>query len=150
MDAVRVPVIAAGGIGDARGIAAAFALGAAAVQLGTAYLFTPEATTAAVHRAALREARDEATAITNVFTGRPARGLLNRLMREVGPLSELPPAFPLAANAPAALRAKAEPAGSGDFQPLWCGQAGAFGRELPAGELTRRLAEETLARLARR
>ena len=94
VDAVRVPVIAAGGIADGRGVAAAFALGAAGVQVGTAYLFTPEATISALHRAALRDARDDGTALTNLFSGRPARGLINRLMREVGPMSELAPAFP--------------------------------------------------------
>ena len=77
-------------------LAAAFALGASGVQLGTAYLFTPEATVTDLHRAALRNARDDATALTNLFTGRPARGLVNRIMREEGPMSELAPAFPTA------------------------------------------------------
>src|SRR5215470_7285381 len=95
VDAVKVPVIAAGGITDARGIAAAFALGAAAVQIGTAFLFTPEAKISAPYRAALRDARDDGTAVTNLMTGRPARGLVNRVMREIGP--EIAPAFPLAA-----------------------------------------------------
>ncbi|MBL9100264.1 MAG: nitronate monooxygenase [Myxococcales bacterium] len=148
VDAVAVPVIAAGGIGDARGIAAAFALGAAAVQLGTAYLLCPESAVSPVHRAALRAAGDDATAITNVFTGRPARGLINRLVRELGPLADVP-AFPLAAGPLAALRARAESRASGDFSPLWSGQAAPLARELPAEELTRRLAAETLARLAR-
>ncbi|MEP9372125.1 nitronate monooxygenase [Mesorhizobium sp. KR1-2] len=139
VDAVSVPVIAAGGIGDARGIVAAFALGASAVQIGTAYLFSPEAKVAALHRQALRETRSDATAITNVFTGRPARGIVNRIMREVGPMSEVAPAFPLAGGALAPLRTKSEPAGSSDFMSLWSGQAGRLGREMPAGELTRRL-----------
>jgi nitronate monooxygenase len=117
------------------------------VQIGTAYLFCPEASTSAVHRQALRSARDDRTALTNVLTGRPARGLLNRLVREVGPLSELAPEFPLAAGAVAPLRSKAEAAGSGDFSPLWSGQAAALGREIPAGELTKRLAAEALERL---
>jgi nitronate monooxygenase len=147
VDAVRVPVIAAGGIGDARGIVAAFALGASAVQLGTAYLFCPEARLSAPYRSALRGARDHHTALTNVFTGRPARGIVNRLVREVGPMSEAAPAFPLAGGAIAPLRAASEARGIGDFSPLWAGQAAAFGRELPAGELTRALAEEALARL---
>jgi nitronate monooxygenase len=149
VDAVRVPVIAAGGIADARGIVAAFALGAAAVQIGTAYLFSPEATIAAPHRAALHAATADGTALTNLFTGRPARGLLNRVMREVGPISPLAPAFPLAGGALAPLRAASEPAGSGDFMSLWSGQAAALGRDLPAGELTRRLADEALALLDR-
>ncbi|MGJ7903231.1 NAD(P)H-dependent flavin oxidoreductase, partial [Lysobacter sp. 1R34A] len=106
VDAVRVPVIAAGGIGDARGIVAAFALGAAAVQIGTAYLFCPEAKLSPLHRQALQDARDDQTALTNLFTGRPARGIVNRLMRELGPMSALAPAFPLAGGALAPLRAQ--------------------------------------------
>src|SRR5690606_13340070 len=96
VDAVSVPVIAAGGITDARGIAAAFALGAAGVQVGTAYLYTPEARIAALHREALRGDRAGETALTNVVTGRPARGIVNRIMREAGPLTADAPAFPLA------------------------------------------------------
>jgi nitronate monooxygenase len=149
VDAVKVPVIAAGGIADARGIAAAFALGAAAVQIGTAFLFTPEAKISAPHRAALREARDDGTAVTNLMTGRPARGLVNRVMREIGLESEIAPAFPLAAGALAPLRAKAEAQGSGDFTPMWSGQAAALGRAMPAAELTRTLAVEALALLRR-
>jgi nitronate monooxygenase len=149
VDAVKVPVIAAGGITDARGIAAAFALGAAAVQIGTAFLFTPEAKISAPYRAALDEARDDGTAVTNLMTGRPARGLVNRVMREIGPLSEIAPAFPLAAGALAPLRAKAEAQGSGDFTPMWAGQAAALGRAMPAAELTRTLAVEALALLRR-
>ena len=147
-DAVKVPVIAAGGIADARGIVAAFALGAAAVQIGTAYLFCPEAKISPAHLAALRAARDDATALTNVITGRPARGILNRIMREVGPISADAPAFPLAAGAIAPLRARAEANGSGDFSPLWSGQAAALCRELAAADLTRALAQEALARVA--
>lgn len=143
-DAVDVPVIAAGGVADARGIVAAFALGAAGVQIGTAYLHCPEAKISGPHRAALGAARDDGTALTNLMSGRPARGLVNRLMREVGPMSESAPAFPLASGALTPLRAKAEAAGCGDFSPLWAGQAAALGRALPAGELTRRLAAETL------
>jgi nitronate monooxygenase len=144
-DAVKVPVIAAGGIGDARGIIAALSLGASGVQLGTAYLLCPEATTSRVHRLALMRAAE--TAITNVFTGRPARGIVNRLVREVGPMSNLAPVFPLAAGAVAPIRSKAEAVGSDDFTPLWSGQAAYLCRELPAGELTRRLADDALARL---
>jgi nitronate monooxygenase len=149
VDAVKVPVIAAGGITDARGIAAAFALGAAAVQIGTAFLFTPEAKISAPYRAALDEARDDGTAVTNLMTGRPARGLVNRVMREIGPVNEIAPAFPLAAGALAPLRAKAEAQGSGDFTPMWAGQAAALGRAMPAAELTRTLAVETQALLRR-
>src|SRR5512135_963293 len=114
VDAVKVPVIAAGGIADARGIVAAFALGASAVQLGTVYLFCPEATIKPVHRQALRRVADDQTALTNVFSGRPARGIVNRIIREVGPMSDLAPAFPLASGAIAPLRSKSEAAESED------------------------------------
>jgi nitronate monooxygenase len=147
VDAVKVPVIAAGGVTDARGIAAAFALGAAAVQMGTAYLWCREAKISAPHRAALSSARDDGTAVTNLMTGRPARGFVNRIMREIGPISDVAPEFPLAAGALAPLRAKAEAQGSGDFSPLWAGQAASLGRALPAGELTRKLAADALTRL---
>ena len=138
--AVKVPVIAAGGICDAPGIAAALALGAAGVQVGTAYLLCPEATTSAVHRAALKSPAAVETALTNLFTGRPARGIVNRLMRERGPISSAPPEFPLATGAIAPLRAKAEAKGSGDFSPLWSGQNATGCKEIPAAELTRELA----------
>ncbi|WP_438346138.1 NAD(P)H-dependent flavin oxidoreductase [Methylorubrum populi] len=139
-DAVAVPVIAAGGIGDARGVAAAFALGASAVQVGTAYLRCPEAGLSAPYRAALSMARDEDTALTNVLTGRPARGLLTRVVQELGPISAIAPAFPGAAVALQPLRTAAEAQGSGDFSPLWSGQAVGLSRERPAAELTRLLA----------
>ena len=141
-------MIAAGGIADSRGIAAAFALGASGVQIGTAYLFCPEATVSPVYREALRNAAERGTALSNVFTGRPARALLNRAMREVGLISDLAPDFPLAAQALAPLRAAGEERGSPDFSPLWCGQAAALGRDMPAGDLTRRLASQALERLS--
>ena len=147
VDAVKVPVIAAGGIADARGIVAAFALGGAAVQIGTAYLLCPEARISPLYCQALKNAKDNETAITNVFTGRPARGIVNRLMREVGPMSGVAPEFPLAAAALAPLRAKSEMTGSVDFTPLWSGQAVRLNRELPAAELTKQLAAETLEKL---
>jgi nitronate monooxygenase len=137
--AVRVPVIAAGGIADARTVAAAFALGAAGVQVGTAFLCCPEATTSAVHRAALRAAQPGDTALTRLFSGRPARGLVNRLMRELGPMSPVAPAFPLAPAALAPLRAAAEARGSGEFSPLWCSQHPAA-QDVPAAEVVRALA----------
>jgi nitronate monooxygenase len=137
--AVRCPVIAAGGIADARGVAAALALGASAVQIGTAYLLCPEAQTSAVHRAALASERARHTALTNLFTGRPARSIVNRLMRERGPMSDAPPAFPLATGAVGPLRAHAERAGSGDFSPLWAGQNTSGCANVPAGRLTREL-----------
>jgi len=147
VDAVKVPVIAAGGIADARGILAAFALGASAVQIGTAYLHCPEAKISQLHRQALKDAKDNETAITNVFTGRPARSIVNRLMREVGPMSDVTPEFPLAAAALAPLRTKSEMAGAADFSPLWSGQTARLGRELPAAELTKQLAAEALEKL---
>ena len=138
--AVAVPVVAAGGIADAAGVAAAMALGAAGVQVGTAYLLCPEATTSAVHRAALKSNAAQHTALTNLFSGRPARGIMNRLMRELGPISAAAPDFPLASPAIAPLRAKAESQGSGDFSPLWSGQNASGCREIPAADLTRELA----------
>jgi nitronate monooxygenase len=139
--AVKVPVIAAGGIADARGVRAAMALGASAVQIGTGYLLCPEATTSAVHRAALKSEDARNTVLTNLFTGRPARGIVNRVMRELGAMSNAVPAFPLATSAIAPLRAKAEAQGRGDFSPLWSGQNATGCREIPAAELTAALAE---------
>lgn len=139
--AVSVPVIAAGGIADARGVKAALALGAAAAQVGTAFMLCPEATTRAVHREALKSDAARHTAITNLFSGGPARGIMNRVMRELGPISALAPAFPLATNAIAPLRAAAEAQGSGDFSPLWCGQNASGCLEVPAAELLRNLAQ---------
>jgi len=141
-DAVKVPVIAAGGIGDARAIVAALALGAAGVQVGTAFLFCPEAKALPPHRAALRAARDDSTVVTNVLSGRPARGLINRAIRELGPMSGIVPEFPLASGALAPLHAKAQAQGSGDFSPMLAGQAAALGRELPAGKLIEELVSE--------
>ena len=146
VDAVNVPVIAAGGISDARGVAAAFVLGASAVQVGTAYLFTPQAKVSRSHYKALRTAKESETAVTNIFTGRPARGILNRVMRELGPMSDKAPAFPLAGGALMPLRTKDE----ADFSNLWAGQAFRLGVEMTAAELTRHLADAGLARLLRR
>ncbi len=140
VQAVKVPVIAAGGIVDANGVAAVLALGAAAAQVGSAYLLCPESTIGAVHRAALKSNAARHTALTNVFTGRPARGIVNRIIRERGPMSASAPAFPLAGAALAPIRAKAEGQGSGDFSPLWCGQNPTGFREIPAADLTRELA----------
>ncbi len=148
VDAVAVPVIAAGGISDGRGIAAALALGAAGAQIGTAYLFTPQALISDLHRGALDGARDDATVLTNVFSGRPARSLLNRVIREVGPISGRAPAFPNAGAALAALKGAAEADGNSGFSSLWAGQAASLGQKLDAGELTRKLAADAMARLA--
>jgi len=134
-----VPVIAAGGISDAQGVRAAMALGAAGVQVGTAYLFCPEAAMNRRHRAALRSDAARTTAVTNLFTGRPARGIVNRLMRELGPVNSAAPEFPLAAAAIAALRSSAEPKGIDDFTPMWAGQNAAACQEMTAAELTRSL-----------
>lgn len=142
VDAVKIPVIAAGGIADVRGVTAALALGAVGAQIGTAYLLCPEATTSAVHRAALKSDAGRNTALTNLFTGRAARGVVNRVMRELGPMNSAVPEFPLAASAIASLRAKSERQGSGDFSPLWAGQNVSGCKEVPAAELTRELAGE--------
>jgi nitronate monooxygenase len=146
VDAMKIPVIAAGGIADGRGIAAAMALGASAAQLGTAYLLCPEARISAQYRAALKAARDDSTDMTNVLTGRPARVITNRVVRELGPIaSEIPP-FPLPNAALTPLRVKAEEQGSTDFSALYAGQAAALGREHSARELTQKLAVEALER----
>ena len=140
VDAVKVPVIAAGAIADAQGVAAAMAMGAAGVQVGTAYMLCPEATTSALHRQALKSEAARVTVLTNVFTGRPARGIVNRVIRELGPISDAAPAFPQAAPALGVLRAKAESLGRSDFSPLWSGQNASGCKEIPAAELTRELA----------
>lgn len=140
VDALRVPVIAAGGIVDARTVKAARVLGAAGVQVGTAFLASPQSLASELHRAALQEPRARHTVVTRAFTGRPARGIVNRLIRELGPLPEAP-AFPLAGNAVAPLRARAESLGLDDFSPLWSGQNASRCRAIDAGELLRELAQ---------
>lgn len=137
--AVKLPVVAAGGIVDARGVKAAMELGAAAVQVGTVYMLCPEATTSPVHRAALQSDQVQHTAITNIFTGRPARGIVNRMIRSLGPINPLAPQFPLAVSASAPLRVKAEAEGLGDFSPLWAGQNATGCHEMAAGMLTKEL-----------
>ena len=139
--AVAVPVIAAGGIAGPSEVARAMQAGAAGVQVGTGYLFCPESTTSAVHRAALKSQAAQRTELTNLFSGRPARGIVNRLMRELGPMNSLAPPFPLAGTAIAALRAAAESRGSGDFSPLWAGTNARDCREMSAAVLTQSLAE---------
>jgi len=137
---VRVPVIAAGGIADAAGVRAVLALGAVAAQIGTTYLLCPESRASTVHRKALAEASERNTAITNVFTGRPARGLVNRIIREQGPMSMTAPSFPHATFASAGLRSRAESNGREDFSPLWSGQNATGCKEIAAADLTRELA----------
>jgi nitronate monooxygenase len=149
VDAVKVPVIAAGGIADGRGIAAAFALGAAGVQIGSAYLHCPESKVIAAARKVLAQAMDDSTVITNVMTGRPARGVANRVMREVGPMAAEAPAFPHSATALGPLKQAAEKLGNVDFTNMWAGQAVRLGREMPAAELTRALAGAALARMSK-
>ncbi|MCU8029140.1 nitronate monooxygenase [Shewanella sp. SM73] len=138
--AVDIPVIAAGGIVDAKTVRAAMAMGASAVQVGTAYLLCPECTTSDIHRAALQSEAAQHTALTNLFTGRPARGIMNRFMAELGPINNAAPDFPLASSAVAVLRSAAEQQGFGDFSPLWCGQNATGCQAIPAVELTRQLA----------
>ena len=149
-DAISIPVIAAGGIADGRGIVAAFALGASGVQLGTAYLFCPEANVSPLYRQALEQATATGTAITNLFSGRPARGILNRYLREAGPMSESALAFPYAATLIAPLRAASEKAGSLDYMQMWAGQAARLVKAMPADQFTRELAADALARLQAR
>jgi nitronate monooxygenase len=139
--ALDVPVIAAGGIATPEGVRAAMQLGAAAVQVGTAYLLSPESNISALHRAALQGPGARQTALTNLFSGRPARGIVNRLMREQGPMATSVPPFPLATAAITPLRAQAEAMGSGDFSPLWSGQNASVCRTLPAADITRWLAQ---------
>ena len=138
--AVDVPVIAAGGIVDAKTVRAAMAMGASAVQVGTAYLLCPECTTSEIHRAALQSEAAQHTALTNLFSGRPARGIVNRFMAELGPINNAVPDFPLASSAVAGLRSAAEQQGFGDFSPLWCGQNATGCQAIPAAELTKQLA----------
>ena len=149
VDAVKIPVIAAGGIADARGLVAALALGASAVQIGTAYLYSPEAKLTAPHRKVLATVTDDGTALTNLFTGRPARGAVNRLMRDIGPMLDLVPTFPRASGALAPLKMRAEANGSDDFSNMWAGQAARLAKPMPAGEFTRWLANTALQQMAR-
>ena len=148
-DAISVPVIAAGGIADGRGIAASFALGASGAQIGTGFLLCPEAATPALHRDALRHAHEHETVVTNVFSGRPARALVNRLACGIGFLADAVPDFPLPLGELEPLRAAAEQKGSRDFTPLWSGQAAVLSREMPAAMLMQITVKETLERLHR-
>lgn len=139
VNAVDVPVIAAGGIADAKGVLAATKLGADGCQIGTAYLLCPEAKTSNVHREALKSQHTRYTALTNLFSGRPARSIVNRIMRELGAINSNVPAFPHASAAIGALRNAAEQKGDGGFSPLWCGQNATGCQEVPAEKLTRQL-----------
>ena len=143
-DAVSVPVIAAGGIADARGVVAAFALGASGVQVGTAYLLCPEADVPSVYRQALAQVTDNGTVLTNLFSGRPARGILNQYVQESGPMADAAPDFPYAATLVAPLRAASERAGSVDYMQMWAGQGARLARSQPAHEFTRELAAQVI------
>lgn len=149
VQALNIPVIAAGGIADSKAVAAVLSLGAIAAQIGTAYLLCDEAKTSALHREALKKVSNktdqEQTAMTNVFTGRPARAIVNRLITEVGPVTNNAPMFPLAASAVSALRQQAEQAGCNDFTPMWSGQNAQGCKEISASELTRLLAADILS-----
>ena len=147
VDAVSIPVIAAGGISDARGIVAAFVLGASAVQIGTAYLSTPEATISDLHRQALASAQDDSTTLTNLFSGRPARGIINKVMRELGPISQDTPPFPTAGGALAPLKSAAEANQRADYSSLWAGQAASLSQTTDASTLTQQLNTTALALL---
>jgi len=137
--AVKLPVIAAGGISTAAAVSAAKALGASAVQVGTAFLTSHEATTSALHRQALMSDAAKHTALTNLFSGRPARGIVNKFMRDFGPLNPEAPAFPLATSAVAPLRAAAEAKGQSDYSPLWSGQNASDCEALPAADIAHKL-----------
>jgi nitronate monooxygenase len=146
-DAVGIPVLAAGGIMDGRGVAAVLSLGAGAAQMGTAFLRTPEAGTSAPHRRALAAASETATAVSSDITGRAARGIENRLMRELRGVA-VPP-YPVMHTLTADLRRRATERDVPDLMALWCGQGAPMGTELPAGELVRRLADDAAATIAR-
>ena len=137
--AVKLPVIAAGGISTAAAVSAAKALGASAVQVGTAFLTSHEATTSALHRQALMSDAAKHSALTNLFSGRPARGIVNKFMRDFGPLNPEAPAFPLATSAVAPLRAAAEAKGQSDYSPLWSGQNASDCEALPAADIAHKL-----------
>ncbi len=139
---VKLPVVAAGGISNAKEVKKVISLGAAAVQIGTAYLLCDETKTSSIHRKALKIKDSRETVLTNIFTGRPARAIINRFIREIGPINALAPEFPLASHAVTILRKNAEAVGKGDFSPLWCGQNADGCREIPAAELTKLLASE--------
>ena len=143
VDAVSVPVIAAGGIADGRGIAAALALGADAVQIGTAFMRCPEAATSDLQRRALARASDEGTSVTRALTGRPARALTNRYVREMRGYDEADlPDYPMIRSLAGPLGAAAAKAGSDDFSTMWAGQAAALGREMRAAQLVATLMDE--------
>ncbi|HAS6088031.1 TPA: nitronate monooxygenase [Vibrio vulnificus] len=137
---VKAPVIAAGGISDNNGVRACLQLGACAVQVGTSYLLCTEADTSDIHKRALKSGKSSHTALTNIFSGRPARGIVNRVMDELGYMSVLAPDFPYASLEMSQLRNSAEKQGMDAFSPLWCGQNAQGCQEISAKELTLQLA----------
>ncbi|KPN72131.1 nitronate monooxygenase family protein [Neisseria sp. 83E34] len=139
--AVKLPVIAAGGISNAQTVRAAFDLGAAAVQPGTAFLLADEATTSAAYRAALQSPRAGHTVITNLFSGGFARGIANRFIREAGPINASALPFPFSGAAAGVLKAAAERAGSDEFSSFWAGQNARFAQAGSAEEILHSLAE---------
>ena len=143
---VKVPVIAAGGISDGRGVVAALVLGASAVQIGSAYLLTDEAKISSVHRNILLSEKSHETVITNLFTGKPARSVKNRLIEELGPLSDQTPSFPYAGKALVPLKVATEKIGAGDFMSLWSGQGIGLRKEkISALALTKKIFDEAKA-----
>lgn len=143
VDAVNLPVVAAGGIADGRGIAAALALGAAGVQIGTAFLTCSESSVPEIHKASLMQSDGSNTALTNLFSGRPARGIQNRYMNELYELENNMPDFPLMNTLTGPLRKHGASTGSPDFVAQWSGQAAALNRQTTVTELIKTLVEET-------
>jgi len=140
---ISLPLIAAGGIMDGQGIVAALALGAAAVQLGTAFVLCPESAANAAYREAMKSERAQRTQITAAISGRPARGLVNRLFTEVGaPGAPALPDYPIAYDAAKALHAAASASGSNDFAVQWAGQGAPLARAMPAATLIEELLKE--------
>ncbi|MGF1706864.1 NAD(P)H-dependent flavin oxidoreductase [Enterovibrio baiacu] len=140
VESVSIPVIAAGGIGNHRDVLQALALGASAVQIGTSYMLCTEAKTSALHRAAIQDSKGGDTAITNIFSGRPARGIMNRAMTELGCINDLAPTFPYSSIEMGQLRGHFEKLGKSDFSPLWSGENMTGCKEVSAETLTRELA----------
>lgn len=147
VDAVSVPVIAAGGIFDGRGVAAAMMLGASGAQIGSAFLRAPESSAAALHKQALAETPDNATKLTRLFSGRPARSIRNRLVRELAAHEGDAAPFPTQRAVIAPLTKAAAAKGSADFMQLWSGQAGLRAEAAPSAQIFRRICDEALALL---
>ena len=139
---MKLPIIAAGGISSASDVVSQLNNGAFAVQIGTAYLLCDEANTSPLHRRAIEENNPPKTTLTNLFSGRPARAIINRVIKELGPINQEAPEFPLAAKAMSTLRKVAEKNNSSDFSPLWCGQNTQACESVPAYAQTLKLASK--------